>query len=40
MDKDNIVTGLLWVWMIAVLTAYFYQFQDFVRPILQLLGLL
>ncbi|MBI1986336.1 MAG: glycosyltransferase family 2 protein [Rhodospirillales bacterium] len=32
-------TAILWVWVVAATATYLYQFRDFARPILSLLGL-
>jgi hypothetical protein len=39
MDNKNLVAGFLWLWVVAGMAAYLYQFQGFVRPILQYLGI-
>lgn len=35
----RVVTAGLWIWTIAMLTAYLYQFRDLLRPTLALLGI-
>jgi hypothetical protein len=32
-------TIFLWFWVVGIMTAYIYQFRNFVGPILDLLGL-
>lgn len=39
MDSKNFGAGLLWLWVAVAMAAYLYQFQGFVRPILQYLGI-
>ena len=39
MDRKNIGVGLLWLWVAIAMAAYLYQFQGFVQPILQYLGI-
>ena len=38
MDSKDIKTALLWLWVAGAMTAYIYQFKDFVEPLLNLLG--
>jgi hypothetical protein len=39
MDRKDLKTTLLWLWVVGVMVAYTYQFRDFVEPFLDLLGL-
>lgn len=39
MNSKNLVAGLLWLWVVAAMAAYLYQFRGFVRPVLQYLGI-
>lgn len=39
MDRKDMKTALLWLWVFGVMAAYIYQFGDFVEPLLNLLGL-
>ncbi len=39
MDKKELTTVFLWIWVAVVMAAYVYQFKRLVRPILILLGL-
>jgi len=39
MNKKRVLNGVLWFWAVASTLAYAHQFQGFVRPLLELLGL-
>jgi len=39
MDRGKLTSRFLWLWVGVVTLAYGYQFRDFARPILALLGL-
>ena len=39
MDRKDLKTTLLWLWVVGVMAAYIYQFRGFAGPILELLEL-
>jgi len=40
MDRQKILTGIFWIWVVGAFAAYMVQYRGFVRPVLSALGIL
>ena len=40
MDRQKVLNGVFWTWVVGAFAAYIFQYRDFVRPVLNVLGIL